>query len=346
MVTELFTMPLAQALNDASDSFAVSDRIQAQYPRIAAIITASLAIGENFQGDLNLIKKTELGSNDPAMINPDGILNKVISLEYEARTINKALLLRGSSSIEVAQGLEGNKLQVMGTPVNETSLEQIAFHHKGNGGPDEKTLSPYSISFGNSLFAGFINDPWASAYTYLEQFGGYALFIDKKYYIKNLYAGPYKSLDLFFIAPLAPLAALFNKGEFFHSRTKAAVEPIDRKLKPQLWRSIRFHGMNIPLIDPTGILTTERDALIHAELFAKYLAKNMRVISRGDESGLTSEEKKAYEDKIKRGQQQAGEYYKAIRVLEPFATKVTEKAREKAAKKKKYAEAGKEEAGI
>jgi len=267
--------------------------------------------------------KKEIDPQDANIIKANGVLAIVKSLEYEARAANKALLLRGTSRINFEKGkTSGSALELMGSTIQKDSALLKSYK--------EGKIKSYSISFGNSLFAGWVRDSrekgGACSYQYFVSHGGYALFLDKKYYIKNQLMGP-STLDLFFIAPLAPLAALFANGEWFHSRTKAAIPFIEGG-------ETKHHIMGIfqnELVDPHGVITTLRDPMIHAQLFSQYLAKNMRIIGKGDEFNLTDEEKKIFEDKLQQDQQklseaqaQAAKYYAAIPVLERFANKFHE----------------------
>lgn len=269
----------------------------------------------------------ELDNKNKDILDSHGVLARAIELEYKAQAANKALLWRGTSLIELSIAEHKHKL-IGSTLKTRASLKELG---------QRKDLD-YAISYGNSLFAGIINDPGACAYNYIRgedrystPYGGYALFIDKKYHIKNLYAGTYKSLDLFYISPASTLLGLLAQGDFFHSRTKAAI-PFEEQ-----WKAKRIGGFEIvvgDIIDPFGILTAIRDPLVHAELFSKYLAKNMRVISIGDEANLTPVERKIYENKLAEAQLKAGQYYKAIRTLEPFAKSAAQRVRKKLAEKK------------
>lgn len=232
------------------------------------------------------------------------IIIQAMLFEYVARLENKGLLLRGSKDIDVTINSKNEAITVLGN-----SLGSLTIFPK-NRNYDEK---PRSLSFGNSLFAGFVFDLGACAYTFLNQHNGYGLFIDKKDYIQH------KSNRLFFISPLASIAALFGRGEFFHSRATTAnpaegayVEGIlgQNKLKP---------------------LIITRNSLHHAQLFSRYLADNMYIISQEgrDLSSLTPEELAVYEQKkveqsnqLKDNQKQLSNYYSAVQTLDPFISKI------------------------
>jgi hypothetical protein len=165
----------------------------------------------------------------------------------------------------------------------------------------EETLKPLSVSFGNSLFAGIANDPGACAYNFLSIKGmGYVLMIDKKDYVEH------NNANLFFISPLSTLAALFASGEYFHSRSKAAIS-----LKAQN-TSYNVEGVSDTLLkDPTGVILITRDPLQHAQLFSKFIADNGRIIQLSGES--TKKEMLAHE--IKKEQEEEAKYYGALKVI-------------------------------
>ncbi len=324
LVEELFSID--GSLQASKDVTNLANRIRTTSATIAASLINKLP------ARFRVLIKHELDP-DRTNIKPNGILAQAIALEYKARAINKAILWRGTGPVELTKGSGGGKLQHIHTTSRSGNLKELA----------QRTLEPFSISFGNSLFAGIIHDIGACAYDKIIDTGGYALFIDKKYYIKNLYAGFQKSLDLFFIAPLSNLAGLFAGGEFFHSRVKAAVPPIILKKGQRPPERSMIGVAYLSFIDRNGLLTTERDPLVHAEIFSKYLAKNMHPITKGDEPTLTQEEHKEYEEKLAEAQLQAGQYYKAIRKLQPFTKKFSAKVRKQLEEEKKKAASSKGE---
>ena len=93
------------------------------------------------------------------------IFQKIMNLEYEAREKNKALLLRGSQLISfkpsTQKALPTKFLAGSTIPIKSGAETMEKTYHKG-----EKLL--YSISFGNSLFAG-IRDATANVFYYLAQ---------------------------------------------------------------------------------------------------------------------------------------------------------------------------------
>jgi len=312
---------------DSSDINALTDELKNRSTNFAARLI--LAIDSS---SLKRMKREIDPKDASAAIKSDGVLAKVITLEYEARAANKALLFRGTSRMQTEKSdTSKDKLVLMGNVLRTGSTVLESY---------EARNLPYSISFGNSLFAGWFMDSGeygACAYQYLISQGGYALFVDKKYYIKNKLMGP-STLDLFFIAPLAPLAALFTSGEYFHSRSKAVLP-----LK-EMGKGNDVKGLADQFIDPHGVLTVIRDPFVHAQLFSKYLAQNMRIISRGDESNLTEQEKKVYEEKkqqeeqhIKSSQKELAQYYAGMRFATTAAQKIKQKILEKREQEKKEA---------
>ena len=229
------------------------------------------------------------------------IVSKVMVLEYEARDLNKALMLRGTSFEEIQIGIK---------PEQKNRLAGTSLHRS--------IKKPYSVAFGNSLFAGALADTNACVYYYLTRLKmGYALLINKNYYIEH------QCSNLFFIPAIAPIVALFQAGEFFHSRTKAAIRlKSDAPIKIEgLWVEVEGVGRKGQK-DPTGVILITRDPLRHAELFSKYISENGRIIQQGDPANLTVEERKFAED-VKESQSVASKFYKAIRtVIDRFKQKI------------------------
>ena len=267
------------------------------------------------------------------------IVAKTIALEYEAREMNKGILFRGSSFIEIQVGgiaEDAKKKIVAGSTLN--SHESIWERNKESGRFEQRNMSfeeayktknnnLYSISFGNSLFAGCLKDCEACAYSFLYgarvgketsrsilKATGYALFIDKKEYVVT------NNANLFFIASLSPLAALLQRGEFFHSRAKAAIAK-----KIPIGSSI-WGLMSGLFTDPTGVMLITRDPLKHAALFSQFLVDNGRIIQTGNESDLSPEERKFVED-VKSAHVEASKFYKAIQFITPKIEKIVAKTK-------------------
>lgn len=266
------------------------------------------------------------------------LIIKIEELEYEARSLNKAMLLRGTSfeKMQVCFGTKEERLLIESP--KEKTLAGSTIFLSGESVEEEygnKTIDPYSISFGSSLFAGALFDLDACAFNYLSGYRsertikkvtGYALFVDKKSYVEH------QNQNLFFIPPLAPIAALFQENEFFHPRSKAAIllketEPVD------------VCGIAAaPLKDPMGILLITRDPLKHAELFSNFLANNGRIINIEDARSL----KEADFEEVIKNQAEAAEFYRNVRKVAPIMRKATKRRRESLIKKKDAAQAVKQ----
>lgn len=260
------------------------------------------------------------------------LLSKIIDLEYEARELNKALLIRGSSfeKFQIKLGLNQQKEKLIASSLvkqDRSEAEDVSFE----AAYGEKKNTPYTISFGTSLFAGALGDRTACAFNFLadptlvssgydrepvmKKIPGYALLIDKKAYMHH------HINNLFFIPSLAPIAALFANGEYFHARTKAAIA-----LKKQgKMTVVGFWG---ELEDPTGVILVTRDPLRHAELFSTYLAAHGRLIQIGSEDMLTEEEKKFMKEALTL-QKEAAKFYKAVRLVTPKIKTYTKKLKER-----------------
>lgn len=228
-------------------------------------------------------KKIELNLDQITMLFSDNrlldmgidfhLISQVMLLEYEARKLNKALLFRGTS--KKIQCIEGENITLIdstmiGSTIYDYSLYTCIEEINQELCSRKDSIEPYSISFGNSLFAGLLHDPYACACKFLKNSGqGYSLFINKKDYMEH------QCSDLFYIAPLNTIAGLFGWGEWFHSRSKAAIVDGDQS------KYIHVHGiLSNGLMDKANIILVTRDPFEHAELFSQYLADNMRYIER------------------------------------------------------------------
>ncbi len=268
------------------------------------------------------------------------LISTYIALEYEARELNKGILIRGSSFEEFKQLLENdaNKKMIAGSTVLQEHRQydikkKILITKPFELAYKEKETRPYSVSFGNSLFDGALRDRTACAYNFLTgerayshasespfKTVGYAVLINKKDYVEH------QNGQLFFIPPISPLTSLFLRGEFFHARSKAALA-----VKPK--GSIDVMGLYDSIEDPTGVILITRDPLKHAALFSEFLAENGRIIQTGDPSQLTPEEKQFAENVLKTQKEAAG-YYKGIKGAKPMWETVLPRARKNIAERK------------
>lgn len=245
------------------------------------------------------------------------IIIKDIALEYEARKLNKGLVLRGTS-------FDAFKMWNIGGSPEVKVLAGSTIHKATHSYEKPKA---YSISFGNSLFGGCLSDCGACAYSYLGavktryKASGYGILIDKKDYIQH------NNSNLFFIAPLSSIASLFENGEWFHSRTKPALAKKDNIEGNEI---IGVANSSRNLIDPFGIFVITRDPLKHNALFSQFIADNGRIIQKGDESSLSPEEKKFVED-VKSAQIEVSTFYKQVQFLKPKMQNIATKAKQKVA---------------
>jgi len=218
-------------------------------------------------------------------------LKKTIDLEYEAFKQNKGLLFRGSNLFEVKNIHQDSKKLIAST------LYDVS--------------EPFSLSFGNSLFAGYINDVGACAYNYLVRNSGYVLFINKFDYVDNYCS------NLFFISSLATETAIFGGGEAFHSRSKAAVKEKNQNDGYRVNGMMESYEMNLEpnedikkyyVKDPFGIVLITRNPYRQAYLFSKYFLENVVLLGHPNENNLTSEEQIGIE--ILKNQKEIAREYK------------------------------------
>jgi hypothetical protein len=320
LLQELFHhYPIVQR---ATNGFDLSDKIKQLSSSIAAWIIDKNIPETNcltFSFDENIIDfNNELSVNLGNTIKSNGIIAQTIRLEYQARVLNKGLLLRGTSMIHACLDKNLSILQnsqiVCGDFIQLHSSHKKSLSRKGS-------IRPLSISFGNSLLAGYMQDISACVYNYIDQTGvGYGLFINKKDHIEH------ESHNLFFISPLSSIVALFSFGEMFHSRAKVAT------------KELRAQGFaNQEDLLPDAIKVTYRDPIKHEQLLSDYFIKNMSLIvapkfdpHHNKTSDLTAEEQAIYDQKIKEesdqlkaNQRKASDYYGAVKTLKQQLPKAT-----------------------
>ena len=315
LVTRLFDMN--PDLKNEPDALALSNAIEKSmaYPIVKALIEQLTTLDER---QLMLPNTSRRTSGDIVTVpielikrlrkeEENKVIYQVLALEYAARYQNKALILRGTKLHQMQVALKEQKF-LAGNTINKKKKDTAPLEETYG----KKEDTPYSISFGNSLFAGALRDPTACAYTYLSPEEkthkpiGYALFIDKAAYIQH------QCNNLFFISPVAPIAGIFQNGEYFHSRTKAAVS----KKAPEGHDITGIFYTGAKLKDPMGVFLITRDQLHHAELFSNFVAENGHFIQFGDESTLTPEERSFVKD-VKVSQAKAAAFYRALRTTTP-----------------------------
>jgi hypothetical protein len=343
-----FLFRMFPGLKSAKDAFTASQSIQRESNLICEQLLARLA-GLRVANKKNphLMKSVVPDDNNMNLlfqiIKKAGYLfhitKKIIELEYEAREINNALLLRGASfrNMQVGFGPEPKQAQLVGSTLargaakkeGQEELKEAEQEWKPSSVEQAygtKTLHPFSISFGNSFFAGALRDFNASAYYFFmggralhcgeltpEGPLGYALFIDKKAYVEH------RLHNLFIIPGLMTLAGLVASGEYFHPRTTVAVHKKDKG-------AYEIQGLDGAVIDPNGFLIITRDPLRHAELFSRYLAQHGKIVQMGGLEGLSEDEQKFAQD-VLRSQEQAAQFYKTTRKFKGVIDKKTKRMR-------------------
>jgi hypothetical protein len=249
------------------DILSLSNDFQAQYAQ---------SMQQNLRKKLLIENLTSEMAHALAQEPKTKIIEQVMDLEYEARKLNKALLLRGSNSVEkMAMGYLPYHAE------KHAESRYKSFNLIGStvyGTPTFKNAllgsytSKYSISFGNSLFAGWFHDATACAYLYMSADVGklksYGLLLDKQQYVEN------NNHDLFFIPPLETIASLYAAGEFFHPRTKV----VDIKTKDDVIIRGMAKMISNRVIDPAHILLYPGNTTQHEARFSEFIIKNGRFL--------------------------------------------------------------------
>lgn len=235
------------------------------------------------------------------------IVVRVIELDYESRRLNKATLFRTLRLFEAptryALGPTGRKVVLGNTmPFNDVCKDRIA------------------ISYGNSFFAGALNDfaACSGCILYHSRKDGipmssiYALLIDKKAYYEN------NQNDLFFIPPLAPIEALIQTHEFFHARSKSVTGFVGGG---GCFSHVKY--------DWAGIFTAKRDPLRHAQMFSNYVAKNARIIyiPEGDMKKIGTTDEKKIMEVLSKNQEEVAKFYGEMYAMKSALAKKTERLR-------------------
>lgn len=262
-------------------------------------------------------QRIESNKNLKVRIHPSqyDILTEYIDLDYRAYYSNKALLGRGAGLVESFIDLqkEAQKEKLIGSTILTAKIERdLVYTHKVVGDTEtaaeifkkykNREIMPFSISFGASLFAGYLFDKSACVWTYFIKNEdpltlGYVLFVNKFDYYDN------QCMNLFFIPPLANISSLFAQGEFFHPRVKAAI------LEKSLDEQIKVEGILYPLFDKAGMFLITRDPLKHAKIFSDFLVENGELFFKSKNS-INS---KKINESIKIAQKKASEFYQDIK---------------------------------
>lgn len=214
------------------------------------------------------------------------IINSIIKAEIDAMESNSSLLYRGersrllyivgraSSPSQIQKPIE---LSFLAFPANPapTFVELQELYNK-----KQKSLefTPWksgkplgSVSFGNSLLAGYFDDEEASAASYFADRLGYVLPINKH----NFIFGNTKSL--FNLSLFSTLVGLFASGEFFHSRTVSYVDHII-----PITDFTGLEASNILPFDKAGLLLRIGDPIQKAYELSDYIAHNAIIIKTGE----------------------------------------------------------------
>ncbi|MBS1988565.1 hypothetical protein JST56_06285 [Candidatus Dependentiae bacterium] len=221
----------------------------------------------------------------------DGMVAKALELEYKARKHNRMLLWRGTEGVSQcikalapASKLKSLSKQLLDSALRAQSLQDFVTLIRAQA---EKAFQPFSLSYGNSLFAAFLYDCGACSYyyAYSSKFG-YALELKKSSYIKH------QCHDTLLVSPLGTIVSLFAGGALFHSRSKACASP-SREEGPVHVQGI-FGGVDVD--DAQNFLVIRKDPLMHAFHLSKLIAKNAHIFKLNCDQGEVEEVKKSHRD--------------------------------------------------
>lgn len=203
------------------------------------------------------------------------VVKKLIEFETDAHQRNEAILYRGGRSEKIYH--IGFKEQIMPIEIyfirpktNEEPTFQaleVAYKNKKNilTMPWAQSIPLGSVSYGNSLFAGFIFDITACAFHYIFKYPvtrpAYALSLDKRQYVLG------NINKLIFYSPYNTLVSFFAQGEFFHSRTISYVTKLaDQENQLKKWR---VSGINYNFRFSDGIELSSSSFIDKARMFVR-----------------------------------------------------------------------------
>lgn len=266
----------------------LSKKIEQQRASLAQeIITELVSVSAS---DYNFQKlKKELDRTKK--LKRDGMVAKALELEYKARKHNRMLLWRGTEGVSQcikalapASKLKSLSKQLLDSALRAQSLQGFVTLIRAQA---EKAFQPFSLSYGNSLFAAFLYDCGACSYyyAYSSKFG-YALELKKGSYIKH------QCHDTLLVSPLGTIVSLFAGGALFHSRSKACASP-SREEGPVHVQGI-FGGVDVD--DAQNFLVIRKDPLMHAFHLSKLIAKNAHIFKLNCDQGEVEEVKKSHRD--------------------------------------------------
>jgi hypothetical protein len=194
----------------------------------------SLTLSEFYKKNAFLQPLNMMYSNTVDAQNPEkDFFARIIHLEYEAHEQFAGILYRGLGALYAYSPSKRTIVPIIDSMLNmQYSVNEYQQLLQAYAKPEG--ISSFinfatlrSISYGNSLLGGMFEDPEACAlhYFYNPKTLGYALFIDKRSYLKGIAAQIHKKptttfeSDIFRISPFNTIVSLFAQGEFFHSRS-------------------------------------------------------------------------------------------------------------------------------
>lgn len=232
-----------------------------------------------------------------------GVLEKFVNFESDAHNNNQGLLYRGGRTEEIYMvgshmkktPIEAFFLTIPGKKMIAPSTEELqkflAEKSKSLGwtpwhpalmsglSSTEEEFPLGSVSYGNSVLAGYLNDTNACVAYYISQKRlGYSLYIDKKQFLSGNLS------SLFYISIYNSLASLFATGEFFHSRTISyASKAYESYFQKDPQKKILLAGMDpvfggITAFDKAGIFMRIGDPLQQTYELSNYIQSHAIIV--------------------------------------------------------------------
>lgn len=263
-------------------------KIEQQNAYLAQSIINELVSVSSLDYNFQKLKK-ELDRNKK--LKRDGMVAKALELEYKAHKHNRMLLWRGTEGVSQcikalapASKLKSFSKQLLDSALRAQSLQGFVTLIRAQ---TQKAFQPFSLSYGNSLFAAFLYDCGACSYyyAYSSKFG-YALELKKSSYVKH------QCHDTLLISPLGTIPSLFAVGALFHSRSKACVTPSCNE-GPVLVQGI-FGGVEVD--DAQNFLVVRKDPLMHAFHLSKLIARNAHIFKLDSDQSEVEQVRKSHRD--------------------------------------------------
>lgn len=278
---------------------------------------------------------------------PD-FLSRIFDLEYRASNNFAGLLYHGAKAPNLIDDIfflyeQDPNFQkykkILSGSFKEQSLKDL---------PRFEEPIPVSLSYGNSLFAGWVCGKGACAFSYFNETRlGYAVLIDKRNYLTaiareiNGRKESNQALDfssIFRIVPLNTLLALTASGTIFHPRTIAYSTQHFIKQQSAVKPMIEVDGLNAPygFIDNVGFLLRFGDPIKYGHIFSSIIA-NPQITTVLKLNGATFEEQynlsgAAQQKRIKQlyeNQNENSKFIKALYNLESTVRKISKASKEK-----------------